>query len=222
MTRAEFSREGSSAPAHWRRPIWRDPRALREVERAFVIDHLRRSARAAVLEAMQCAGLWRSVRTGPRRFGVGQRALQVASALVEIVPDEHARLLRANALMAAQRASEAAEEFVRLERECGDRRMRGHATTGLAIAAAMAGDRALGLARCRAALASPFEDISISGALSLVVQAARARIGKTTLFMRSMRSSSGSRCKERRSSRGSSATTPLAAIAAALGRFSAH
>jgi hypothetical protein len=60
--------------------------------------------------------------------------------------------------------------------------MRDHATTGLAIAASFTSDRALGFDRCRAAIKSPFIEISTSGSLSLTVQAARAGLHKELRF----------------------------------------
>jgi transcriptional regulator with GAF, ATPase, and Fis domain len=39
--------EVSPEAALWTRPIWRDPRALRDVEMGVVVDVLRRRARAA-------------------------------------------------------------------------------------------------------------------------------------------------------------------------------
>lgn len=147
---------------------------MRAIERASTVDDVRRRARKLVIAAMQEAGLWRGTIIGPRRFRAGRRAVEVCRALVVMAPDQDARLLLANAYMAAKWQQLAAREFARLASDGNTRRFRHYATLGLAIASSLDGERELGLEMCREAICSPFADIAQGGALSLVVQAARA------------------------------------------------
>ncbi len=156
----------------WSRPVWRDARAMRDVEKGIVVDALRQEARAMMIEAMQGAGLWST--ESPRRMkrGRARHAVQLAAALQALVPDDYADLMLANARMAAHEMEAAALAFSRLERDGGDIRIRGYATLGLAVVAGLRQHREVGFACCRAAIASPIADIAVRGAMSLVVQGA--------------------------------------------------
>lgn len=148
-------------------------RGVAAAERGEVTDALRRRAREMARAGMREAGLLRGETVGRRRFAVGRRAAQASAALCQLSADLDARQIHANALLAANRHSEAIMEFRGIDELAATRLYRDVAAVGASIAYSLVGERDLGLRLCRRAAGSPIPAIATSAALTLVVQSAQ-------------------------------------------------
>jgi hypothetical protein len=142
-------------------------------ERAAIVDALRHEARAALVHALQEAGMWQGAVIGRRRFDAGARALAITTALTCLQCDDEALLFRANALMADRRHRAAGVEFEALARNSIHSVIRGFARLGLAVSSSLAGERQQAAEMCLSLVDSPIEGVARGGALSLLVQSAR-------------------------------------------------